>query len=400
MKVKEINKAEKFTFVPNSAPFVRGVYNMRGDIISVIDLRIFFNLPVRETELSYENMIILRLEENTIGILVDTIEKVIGIDSSRKQPPHPLFGDINIKYIDGIVENENSLYIILDAEKIFNVDTSASVKTVEKVQPAAPVADDTVFDAGAIRAPESSKGLNIGFIEETLPTYAGFYPSGLNRDWVTRRFDSWEKERGGEHIQLENRDDATAYLKGFNSPCSRNLWSDDYIASLMPLLSEKSGNVFAWNPGCGRGYESYSIAALLKTKNPDIILKVQGNDNDLINISSAPGLMIDTALAPSFYEPFLITNERGTQFSPIIKDSIIFEYHDLANDTTLPPLDYIFCRDTLSFMEEAQQVKLLDHFHEYLKPGGMLLLGANEKPINENAWEVIENNSLKLYKKR
>ena len=45
MNVKEIAKADKFTFVPNAASFVRGVYNLRGDIIPIIDLRIFFHLP-------------------------------------------------------------------------------------------------------------------------------------------------------------------------------------------------------------------------------------------------------------------------------------------------------------------------------------------------------------------
>ena len=400
MKVKEINKAEKFTFVPNSAPFVRGVYNMRGDIISIIDLRIFFNLPVKENENRYEDMIILNLEDNTIGILVDTIEKVIGIDSSRKQPPHPLFGDINIKYIDGIVENDNSLYIILDAEKIFNIDTVSSLKTADKVMPIAPAVEEEVVEAPAVQLSKSSRNLNIGFIEETLPAYAGFFSSGLNRDWVAGRFDSWEQERGHDHIQLENKDDAASYLRGFYSPCSDYLWGEDYISALMPLLPEKSGNVFAWNPGCSRGYETYSIAALLKSKNPDILLKVQGNDSDLISISSAPGLLIDKDRSPSFYEPFLVTTERGTQFNQTIKDSIIFEYHDLTNDSTLPPLDYIFCRDTLSFMEEEWQKKLLDQFYENLKPGGLLLLGSNEKPIIQNAWEVIENNSLKLYKKK
>ena len=196
MKVKEIHKAEKFTFVPNSSPFVRGVYNMRGDIISVIDLRIFFNLPVKSNEKNFENMIILRLEDHTIGVLVDTIEKVIGIDSSRKQPPHPLFGDINIKYIDSVVENDNSLYIILDAEKIFSSDTSGDGKKTEKVMPVAPVMDDSVFDASAIRTQDSNKSLNLGFIEETLPTYAGFHPSPVNRDWIRNRFDSWGKTTG------------------------------------------------------------------------------------------------------------------------------------------------------------------------------------------------------------
>ena len=120
MKVKEISKASKFTYVPNSIPFVKGVYNLRGDIISVIDLRLMFNLPVPEKTSELENMIILRLEENTLGVVVDTIDKVVGISSERIQPPHPLFGDINIKFIKGIVENDSKLYIILDVESIFD----------------------------------------------------------------------------------------------------------------------------------------------------------------------------------------------------------------------------------------------------------------------------------------
>lgn len=400
MKVREIHKAEKFTFVPNSSPFVRGVYNMRGDIISVIDLRVFFNLPVEKNEKSYENMIILRLEDHTLGVLVDTIEKVIGIDSSRKQPPHPLFGDINIKYIDSIVENDDSLYIILDAEKIFSSDTAIESKTSEKIIPSAPVMEEILFDANAIRTEDSAKSLNIGFIEETLPTYAGFYPTALNRDWVRERFDSWEKQRGSGNTQLENKDDATAYLRGFNSLYTGELWGDEYIAALTAMLPGKSGNIFVWNPGCSRGYESYSIAAILKSKNPDILLKVQGNDNDLINISSAPGLMLEKGRVPSFYDSFLVTGEKGTQFNNVIKDSLIFEYHDLNHDTSLPPTDFVVCRDTLSYMNEAVQLKILEMIYESMKPGGLLMLGINEKPINENDWEVVENSGLKLYKKK
>lgn len=402
MNVKEIHKAEKFTFVPNSAPFVRGVYNMRGDIISVIDLRIFFNLPVTKNTNSFENMIILRLEDHTIGVLVDTIEKVIGIDSSRKQPPHPLFGDINIKYINGVVENEDSLYIILDAEKIFTTESSSESKSAEKplAMPAAPVIDDSVFDASAIRAQDEDKSLNISFIEETLPTYAGFHTTPLNQEWVQKRFDSWEKQKGADQTQLENKEDASAYLRGFHSPYTGDLWGEEYLSALSSLLPDKSGNVFAWNPGCSRGHETYSIAVMLKKKNPDILLKVQGNDNDLINISSAPGLLVDKNRTPGLYEPYLISTPKGSQFNGLIKDSVIFEYHDLTNNSTMPPLDYVFCRDTLSYMDEGTQIKLLESFHEALKPGGILVLGANEKPIKAAQWDVIENNNLKIYKKK
>lgn len=395
MNVKEIHKAQKFTFVPNSSPFVKGVYNMRGDIISVIDLRVFFNLPVTENDKGYENMIILRLEDNTIGILVDSIEKVIGIDSSRKQPPHPLFGDINIKYIDGVVENDSSLYIILDAEKIFNNETKSEMK--EEVNNIAQAAIYQEVEAPKVE--KSDKMLNQSFVEETLATYLGFYPSPLNRDWITARFENWIKKKGKDNFQLKNKEDAVEFLKGFYSTCSGQMWSDEIINSVYPILPELKGTSLVWNPGCGHGYETYSIASMLKKKNPGTVLKVQGNDNDLISISSAPGLSFDKSRVSSFYEDYLVDSGRGSQFNDVIKDSIIFEYSDLNNDTSLPPLDMIVCRDTLSYLPESSQKKLLDFMYENLKPGGFLMLGDNETPISISGWNVIESNSHKLYKK-
>jgi purine-binding chemotaxis protein CheW len=399
MKVKEINKAQKFTFVPNSAPFVKGVYNMRGDIISVIDLRVFFNLPVPREDKGYENMIILRLEDNTIGILVDTIEKVIGIDSSRKQPPHPLFGDINIKYIDGVVENDSSLYIILDVEKIFSIDSRGDAAEKAPVKAAAQVLPDIREEAFAAPAALSDKSLNISFIEETLPTYINFHPSAVNRDWITSRYDSWEKEKGEGNTQLNSKEDAREFLRGFHSACTGQLWSDGLIDALEPLLPELRGNAFIWNPGCGRGFETYSIAAMLKKRNPDALIKVQGNDNDLISISSAPGLNIDRQRVSSFYEPFLVDGAGGTQFNQTVKDSVMFEYSDLSNLSSLPRMDMVLCRDTVSYLPGELQEKLFNNIYEQLKPGGLLMLGDNERPITDSGWQLVENNGVKLYKK-
>ncbi|MDC7232420.1 MAG: chemotaxis protein CheW [Spirochaetales bacterium] len=395
MKVKEIHKAQKFTFVPNSAPFVKGVYNMRGDIISVIDLRVFFNLPVEENEKGFENMIILRLEDNTIGILVDSIEKVIGIDSSRKQPPHPLFGDINIKYIDGVVENDTSLYIILDAEKIFSNESQTDSK--EEIKVAAQTA--AYQEMATAAAPEPDKHVNQGFVEETLSTYLGFYPSPLNRDWISKRLDSWIKQRGENNFQLNNKEDAQEFLKGFYSNCSGQMWSDELLNAVRPLLPRLGSTSLVWNPGCGRGYETYSVTALLKNTYPETVLKVQGNDNDLISISSAPGLLMDPARISPFYKEYLVGSGGGSQFNEIIKDSIIFEYSDLGNNASLPPVDMIVCRDTLSYLPESTQMSVLDFMYENLKPGGILMLGDNESPINISGWQVVENNGQRLYKK-
>ena len=120
MKVKEIAKAGRFTYVPNALPFVLGVYNLRGEIIPIVDLRLFFNIEVPEREYdAIENMLIVSVGDQIFGVVVDDIDKVVGIQKSTINPPHPLFGDINIKYIQGVVEVNNRLYILLDIERIF-----------------------------------------------------------------------------------------------------------------------------------------------------------------------------------------------------------------------------------------------------------------------------------------
>ena len=115
MNVKEIAKAGHFTYVPNTMPFVVGVYNLRGEIIPILDMRLFFNIPIDTTrKVDLQNLLILRFEEQIFGIIVDKIDKVVGIQKSTIQPPHPLFGDINVKYISGVVEADKRLYILLD----------------------------------------------------------------------------------------------------------------------------------------------------------------------------------------------------------------------------------------------------------------------------------------------
>ena len=79
MKVKEIAKANNFTYVPNTAPFVLGVYNLRGDIIPIIDLRIFFNIPVKQrAKDTIESMVIINVDDQTFGIVVDRIDRLSG----------------------------------------------------------------------------------------------------------------------------------------------------------------------------------------------------------------------------------------------------------------------------------------------------------------------------------
>ncbi len=406
MKVKEISKASKFTFVPNAAPFVKGVYNLRGDIISVIDLRVFFNLLNESEETAendLENMIILRLDGHVIAVVVDTIDKVVGIASENVQPPHPLFGDINIKYISGVVENEGRLYVILDMERIFGTEepTEAPERSERKAAPPAPAEAPKAAGKAPKAAPAASEeNIDIGFIEETLVTFLSFYSSPVNREWIIRRFATWKSQRGDD-VQLTNRQDAEAFIAPFSSPFSGTLWNPDYIGKVASFLPKsQKGNFNVWNPGCGGGHESYSVACMIKKALPEVHLRIIAHDNDLIRVSTAPGLVLGENPLGDPFEEFLTKSTKGRQFKKVIKDAVLFEYHDISHENTLPKLDMVVMRDTISYLSPDKQISVFTVLDDVLKPGGILLLGTNEEPVNPDAWEKVENAGVVVYKKK
>lgn len=401
MKVKEISKANKFTYVPNASPFVKGVYNLRGDIISVIDLRIFFNQFDRsmaaERGVVMENMIILRLEDHTIAVIVDTIEKVVGVSREDIQPPHPLFGDINIKYISGVVEKNDKLYVILDVERIFNSEDTPEVKSTASVPvPIVPVQSGLVSD-------KNEEDINLKFVLESLVTFKLFYPSAVNQKWIKLRFKEWQQTRkaSGKEVQFSGESDAREFLMGFSSPYSGELWDQGYADAVAEFIDpSKSGNFTVWNPGCSKGAETYSVARMLKGRNHALNLKVLANDNDLINISTAPGLVFSAESLSDYYKPFMVESSTGSQFQKEIKDSIIFEYHDITHDNNLPPLDMVVMRDVLSRLPLDKQKRILLELEENMKPGSLLLLGKNEELQDSRIWQLLEKNGLKIYKKK
>ncbi|MEX2442860.1 MAG: chemotaxis protein CheW [Alkalispirochaeta sp.] len=413
MRVKEIAKFAQFTYVPNTAPFVRGVYNLRGDIISVIDLRLMFNLPAQEQEKGKpENGLILRLETNMIGVVVDHIDKVVGISSSQVQPPHPIFGDINVKYISGVAEHEDRLYIILDVDRIFTRDSeeneAAAQRSYEAVeQPAtkAPVAPRPaqVPEEKSPREEADDHGAEREFVIQGLETFSGFYVTDLNREWFDARFDEWRRTRKaeGKDVQFVGEPDAQDFLSTFHSRYTDRFWQNDYVTEIVHVLPEpQSQLVHVWNPGCGAGYESFSIAALLRVNFPNRQVKVWAGDKDLMKISSAPNITFNRSDIPSEWTDLVVQGKNGLRFSEGTKELILFEFSDVLNTAGIPKMDYVVARDLLSMHSESDQRSILETFEETLKPGGALLLGDNERVTDGAAWEEITGDTLTVYRRR
>jgi purine-binding chemotaxis protein CheW len=396
MNVKEIAKADKFTFVPNAASFVKGVYNLRGDIIPIIDLRSFFHLPLDRKEDGQENMLILRIEDRVYGTIVDKIDKVVGINSETIQPPHPIFGDINIKFISGVVEKQGDLYIILDVVRIFSQSKEEEKSRAAIVE--APVAGARYqappADAAAIK-PVSDNALV--FIRESLEALRHFYATLVNETWLAGRFTEWAATHSDADVQLKNVTDADDFLASFASPDTGAFWNDDYagmVRNALPDLS--SNNIQVWNIGCGKGYETFSFACILKQRYPNGHIKIWANDNDIMAISQAPNQVFDLEDLPEYCRSFMVNGKNGYTFNQEIKDSIVFEYHDILNDNPLPALDFILARDILSFIPGQEQEKMAATFAEKLKSQGMVILGRNEQ-LQGGEWLQTATDPVSAY---
>jgi purine-binding chemotaxis protein CheW len=398
MSVKEIAKADKFTFVPNAASFIRGVYNLRGDIIPIIDLRSFFHLSYDRKNEGQENMLILHINDQVYGTIVDRIDKVVGINHESIQPPHPIFGDINIKYISGVVEKQGDLYIILDVVRIFSVSEedkgkrgTVSADTGEFFVPPPPSGDQ-------VQATQKSvTDTVIGFIKESLAALKGFHASKVNDEWIHRRFGEWSSGRTGADLQLKSAQEAEDFLDNFYSPSTNEFWTDSYAAAVKKILPDySSANLNVWNIGCGKGYEAYSFACILKSKFPKAHIKIWANDNDVMAVSQAPNMTHDIDTMPAFCKPYMVQGKTGYTFNQEIKDMVVFEYHDVVHDSTLPDLDIIIVRDILSFLPEEDQERLVERFTEKLRDKGIIFLGRNEE-LTGIIWQSLADDPVSAY---
>ena len=397
MYVKEIAKAGRFTYVPNTLPFVLGVYNLRGEIIPILDLRLFFNIEVQKRDdKKLENLLILTLDDQTFGLVVDKIDKVVGVQKSTIQPPHPLFADINIKYISGVVENNNRLYVLLDILRIFgsrdsvdNKDAVAEQMAKNAAMPAPvgsapaqrPAAQAKAQAASASAAKKDEPAnLDIKFIAESLKSYKNFDMTQINETWVKRRYADWAKERGASKTQLQTSEDADAFLSPFYSSFTGTWWSKDYADCVKNLLPDNNAKqIVVWNPGCGSGVETYCLACVLKSRYPDAKIRIYAQDIDLLGVSNASLLSVPASLEGTWLAPYLSKKANGENtFAQEIKDSIMFEYHDCKNTNVLPMLDVIFARDFLSFVDTKSQENILSEFFEKMKGNAIAIVGENE----------------------
>jgi purine-binding chemotaxis protein CheW len=123
MDVEGIVRVQDIRPIPNAPYFVEGIFNLRGEIIPVINLHKRFHL--NSAELSEEDkllsgFIIIRFEQMKMSIIIDKVSRVVTIGMSEIQSPPQMISGIGSEYINGVVHKDTGYLIILDVRRIFN----------------------------------------------------------------------------------------------------------------------------------------------------------------------------------------------------------------------------------------------------------------------------------------
>jgi purine-binding chemotaxis protein CheW len=124
LQVQEIKRMMEITRVPHAPEFIKGVINLRGSVLPVLDLKQRLELPSEEYTDS-TRIIIVKVEDVTVGIIVDAVSEVTTIKTDSIEPPQTVVTGVNTQYLSGVGKLDDRLLILLNLEAIIGLGADA-----------------------------------------------------------------------------------------------------------------------------------------------------------------------------------------------------------------------------------------------------------------------------------
>lgn len=116
-QIQEIRNVEKITRLPKSPEFVKGIMNLRGQIITIIDVKQKLDFNTNDVENQNPSILISKINNQTLGFLIDDVDEVIRING-KDIDRNTLENSDSASYLQGFVKNKDRLIILLDLEEL------------------------------------------------------------------------------------------------------------------------------------------------------------------------------------------------------------------------------------------------------------------------------------------
>lgn len=135
LRVQEIRGWESVTRIPNTPEYIRGVLNLRGSIVPIVDLRMRFNMKSIEYGVTTVIVVLKVMKEDgsgsrTMGIVVDGVSEVYSVPESEIREAPDFGTKVRTEFIKGLATIDEKMVIIIDIDKMLNSDELAVVDAV------------------------------------------------------------------------------------------------------------------------------------------------------------------------------------------------------------------------------------------------------------------------------
>jgi len=121
LQVQEIKRMTDITRVPHTPEYIKGVINLRGSVLPVIDLKTRLDL-LEQDYTDDTRIIIVKVDEIAVGMIVDAVSEVMAIDQEQIEVSQEAVGGVSTNYISGVGKLENRLMILLNLEAIIGIN--------------------------------------------------------------------------------------------------------------------------------------------------------------------------------------------------------------------------------------------------------------------------------------
>ncbi len=137
-QVREVLDYTEITKVPRMPEFMRGVINLRGGVVPVVDLRLKFEMEGSEKTVD-SCIIIMELDiegdKTYLGALADSVQEVITLEAEQIEPPPKIGTRLDTEFIRGMGKRNDELIIILDIDRVFSSGELGVIQAAEEIKP-------------------------------------------------------------------------------------------------------------------------------------------------------------------------------------------------------------------------------------------------------------------------
>ena len=153
LRVKEILQYDTLTRVPSVPVFIRGVINLRGNVVTVVDLARKFG--IQETPITKRTCIVIvevsdaNGEPTEMGVMADSVSQVVEFAANDIQPPPSFGSSVEVDYLEGMGKLDSKFALILDIDRVLSADELVAVTTIEEALEKAKNVEAGADDSGA-----------------------------------------------------------------------------------------------------------------------------------------------------------------------------------------------------------------------------------------------------------